>query len=97
MVDQSYLRWSVDALPTLLHLLGVDTKNYIQLGQDLFSKNHDKLLFSEMAIFVTPKYTFYGGTIYDNNTGEAITEPSQEVQNEIDALKEKVKLNNWLF
>ena len=80
----------VDAAPTLLHLLGVDTKNYIQLGQDLFSKNHEQLVAFRDGDFVTPKYTFYGGTIYDNNTGEAITEPSQEVQNEIDALKEKV-------
>lgn len=80
----------VDALPTLLHLLGVDTKNYIQLGQDLFSKNHEQVVAFRDGDFVTPKYTFYGGTIYDNNTGEAITEPSQEVQNEIDALKEKV-------
>ncbi|WP_316396733.1 hypothetical protein, partial [Enterococcus faecium] len=38
----------------------------------------------------TPKYTYYGGTIYSNETGEAITEPTEEVQNEIDSLKEKV-------
>ena len=60
------------------------------MGQDLFSKNHEQLVAFRDGDFVTPKYTFYGGTIYDNNTGEAITEPSQEVQNEIDALKEKV-------
>ena len=27
----------VDALPTLLHILGVDTSSYIQMGQDLLS------------------------------------------------------------
>ncbi len=80
----------VDALPTLLHLLGVDTKNYIQLGQDLFSKDHDQLVSFRDGDFVTPKYTYYSGTIYDNKTGEAIAEPTQEVQNEIDTLKEKV-------
>lgn len=79
----------VDALPTLLHLLGVDTKNYNQLGQDLFSKQHDQLVTFRDGDFITPKYTYYGGTIYDNKTGQAITEPTQEVQNEIDALKEK--------
>ena len=80
----------VDALPTLLHLLGVDTKNYIQLGQDLFSKDHEQLVSFRDGDFVTPKYTYYGGTIYSNETGEAITEPTEEVQNEIDSLKEKV-------
>lgn len=79
----------VDALPTLLHLLGVDTKNYNQLGQDLFSKQHDQLVTFRDGDFITPKYTYNGGTIYDNKTGQAITEPTQEVQNEIDALKEK--------
>ncbi|EMF0184656.1 LTA synthase family protein [Enterococcus hirae] len=79
----------VDALPTLLHLLEVDTKNYNQLGQDLFSKQHDQLVTFRDGDFITPKYTYYGGTIYDNKTGQAITEPTQEVQNEIDALKEK--------
>ncbi len=34
----------VDALPTLLHLLGVDTSNYIQLGQDLFSDQNEQLV-----------------------------------------------------
>ena len=28
----------IDVLPTLLHLLGILNKNYIQFGQDLFSK-----------------------------------------------------------
>ena len=55
-----------------------------------FSKDHEQLVSFRDGDFVTPKYTYYGGTIYSNETGEAITEPTEEVQNEIDSLKEKV-------
>lgn len=80
----------VDALPTLLHLLGVDTQNYIQLGQDLFSPDHKQLVAFRDGDFVTPNYTYYGGVLYDNKTGEEITEPSEELKKQFDADKEAV-------
>lgn len=80
----------VDALPTLLHLLGVDTQNYIQLGQDLFSPDHKQLVAFRDGDFVTPNYTYYGDVLYDNKTGEEITEPSEELKKQIDADKEAV-------
>ena len=80
----------VDALPTLLHLLGVDTQNYIQLGQDLFSPDHKQLVAFRDGDFVTPNYTYYGGVLYDNKTGEEVTEPSEELKKQIDADKEAV-------
>ncbi len=80
----------VDALPTLLHLLGVDTQNYIQLGQDLFSPDHKQLVAFRDGDFVTPNYTYYSGVLYDNKTGEEITEPSEELKKQIDADKEAV-------
>lgn len=80
----------VDALPTLLHLLGVDTQNYIQLGQDLLSPDHKQLVAFRDGDFVTPNYTYYGGVLYDNKTGEEITEPSEELKKQIDADKEAV-------
>lgn len=80
----------VDALPTLLHLLGVDTQNYIQLGQDLFSPDHKQLVAFRDGDFVTPNYTYYGGVLYDNKTGEEITEPTEELKKHIDADKDAV-------
>lgn len=80
----------VDALPTLLHLLGVDTQNYIQLGQDLFSPDHKQLVAFRDGDFVTPNYTYYGGILYDNKTGEEITEPTEELKKQIDADKDAV-------
>ncbi|CAI3302373.1 LTA synthase family protein [Enterococcus cecorum] len=80
----------VDALPTLLHLLGVDTQNYIQLGQDLLSPDHKQLVAFRDGDFVTPNYTYYGGVLYDNKTGEEITEPTEELKKQIDADKNAV-------
>ena len=34
----------VDALPTLLHILGVDTSSYIQMGQDLLSPDNKQIV-----------------------------------------------------
>lgn len=80
----------VDALPTLLHLLGVDTSNYIQLGQDLFSKDHQQLVAFRNGDFVTPNYTYRGGTVYDNQTGEAIPTLSESLAQQIETWKQDV-------
>ncbi|WP_102279793.1 LTA synthase family protein [[Lactobacillus] timonensis] len=60
----------IDVLPTLLHLLGISSKRYIQFGTDLFSKQHDQVVAFRNEDFVTPKYTSINGTIYDNATGK---------------------------
>jgi lipoteichoic acid synthase len=82
----------IDALPTLLHLLGVDTKNYIQMGQDLFSKDHEQLVAFRNGNYVSPKYTMLGSSIYDTSTGQLISEPTDQQKQEAEALKEKVDL-----
>jgi len=81
----------VDALPTLLHLLGVDTSKYIQLGQDLLSKDRDQVVAFRDGSFVTPNYTYYGGTLYENATGTAVTEQSDELKAQVKAWKKQVE------
>ncbi len=80
----------VDALPTLLHLLGVDTTNYIQLGQDLLSPKHEQLVAFRNGDFVSQKYVYHKGSLYNTATGEEIISPTAEQTKEVDALKEKV-------
>lgn len=82
----------IDALPTLLHLMGIDTKNNIQMGQDLFSKENEQIVTFRNGSVVTPKYTILGSRIYDTQTGLLIPEPTEEVQNEINNLKQKGNL-----
>lgn len=80
----------VDMLPTLMHLLGVDTKDNIMMGTDLFSADHDETVAFRNGDVVTPKYTLDGADIFDTATGELIEEPSEEVLAETEALKEAV-------
>lgn len=60
----------IDVLPTLMHLLGVSSKRYIQFGTDLFSSQHDTTVAFRNKDFVTPKYTSISGVIYNNSNGK---------------------------
>lgn len=68
----------IDVLPTLLHLLGISTKRYIQFGTDLFSSQHDQVVALRNQDFVTPKYTSISGKIYLNSTGKLAKLTKQE-------------------
>ncbi|KRL03948.1 sulfatase family protein [Liquorilactobacillus oeni DSM 19972] len=80
----------IDVLPTILHLLGIDSKKYIQFGTDLLSPQHDQVVAFRNENFVTPDYTVINGTIYDNKTAEEITHPSNELAAKINAESDKV-------
>ncbi|MEG0294711.1 LTA synthase family protein [Enterococcus sp.] len=80
----------VDGLPTLLHLLGIDTDNYIQLGQDLFSKEKDNLVAFRDGSFMSPKYTYYAGVLYDNETQQVAEDLTEEELQEVDQMHERV-------
>ncbi|MGE7365878.1 LTA synthase family protein [Desemzia incerta] len=77
----------VDMLPTLLHLLGIETTDNVLMGTDLFSEEHDETVAFRNGDIVSPKYTVNGSVIYDTKTGEQILEPSQEVLDEVEQLK----------
>lgn len=68
----------IDVLPTLLHLLGISTKRYIQFGTDLFSSQHDQVVALRNQDFVTPKYTSISCKIYLNSTGKLAKLTKQE-------------------
>lgn len=79
---------SVDALPTLEHLLGIDSSQYLQVGQDLLSPEHDQIVATRTSgSFITPKYTSYEGKLYYTETGQEITNPDETTQQEVDAIE----------
>ena len=78
----------VDMLPTLEHLLGIDTKNYLQVGQDMLSTQHQQITaFRSSNNFVTPKYTSFNGRTYYTQTGEEITNPDETIKKELDDIR----------
>ncbi|KRN25137.1 phosphoglycerol transferase alkaline phosphatase superfamily protein [Lacticaseibacillus camelliae DSM 22697 = JCM 13995] len=79
----------IDVLPTLLHLLGVKSNNFVQFGTDLLSPQHDTTIAFRNHDFVTPRYTVLSGVVYDNKTGQ-IVKLSAADQATIDAKQQHV-------
>jgi len=78
----------IDMLPTLEHLLGIDSKNYLQVGQDMLSTQHQQIVaFRSSNNFVTPKYTSFNGRTYYTQTGEEITNPDETIKKELDDIR----------
>ncbi|MDM5315915.1 LTA synthase family protein [Fictibacillus sp. b24] len=62
----------VDLKPTILHLLGIDTKGDIQLGSDLFSKDHEDFAVLRDNSYITKDNVFTDGKCYDKATGQPV-------------------------
>src|SRR5699024_6425012 len=60
----------VDVRPTLLHLLGIETKDYMSFGSDLLSPERREIVPFRNGDFVTRKYTQVSGKCYSNKDGE---------------------------
>ncbi|OCA84212.1 glycerol phosphate lipoteichoic acid synthase [Bacillus sp. FJAT-27225] len=71
----------IDLMPTLLHLLGIDAKDYVQFGTDLLSNDHDELIPFRNGDFVSPTITSIRGKFYDSTTGLELEEDRLEEAN----------------
>lgn len=60
----------VDVRPTLLHLLGIDTKDYIEFGSDLLSPQHRDWALFRNGDFVSPTVDEISGKCYSTTTGQ---------------------------
>ncbi|MCL6571768.1 MAG: LTA synthase family protein [Bacillus sp. (in: Bacteria)] len=68
----------IDILPTLLHLLGTDTKENVQFGTDLLSEQHDDLVPFRNGDFVSPTITAVDGKFYNSTTGMILAKDKLE-------------------
>lgn len=83
----------IDMLPTLEHLLGIESNKFLQVGQDMLSPEHDRIVaFRSANYFVTPEYTSYSGRTYYTKTGEEITNPDEKTKEELDKIREAANL-----
>ncbi len=60
----------VDVRSTVLHLLGINTKDYLELGSDLLSKDHRNWAIFRNGDFVTPDVIQIKGKCYSSSTEE---------------------------
>ena len=64
------LSGQLDVRPTVLHLLGIDTKEDMQMGADIFSPDHDPFVIFRDGRLVTDDYIYTQEVCYDINIGE---------------------------
>lgn len=69
----------IDVMPTILHLVGIDSRDFIVFGTDMFSEKHNDLVAFRNGDFMTAKYAKVRDVYYDNETGEVIEEPNEEL------------------
>jgi len=85
----------MDILPTLLHLLGTDSKEYVQFGTDLLSEQHDELVPFRNGEFVSPTITSIDGKFYDSTTGLELEEVQlEEAKKYQEIVKQKLALSD---
>jgi lipoteichoic acid synthase len=85
----------IDVLPTLLHLLGIDSNKYVQFGTDLLSKQHDDLIPFRNGDFVSSTIMSIDGQFYDSKTGlELGNEKLAEAQKDQEIVEEKLSLSD---
>ncbi|WP_391203152.1 LTA synthase family protein [Psychrobacillus sp. L4] len=76
-----------DLLPTLLHLLGIDTKQFVQFGSDLLSEEHNEIVPFRNGDFVSPTIDSINEGFYDNKTGLPLDDSQLELA---DTIKKEV-------
>lgn len=86
----------IDVLPTLLNLLGIDNKNYLQFGQNLLSPNYQKWIVFRNGTIVSQRYVIIGnkgvkGTVYDRKSGKQILHFTDQEKKEITELAKKAR------
>ncbi|HZG72156.1 MAG TPA: LTA synthase family protein [Chondromyces sp.] len=59
----------IDVRPTLLHLLGIETKEDLQFGQDLLSEDYEDFVVFRDGRFVTEDYVYADSKCWDKATG----------------------------
>ncbi|MFH5811664.1 LTA synthase family protein [Companilactobacillus sp. FL22-1] len=96
----------IDVLPTILHLAGINTSQYVQLGSDLLSKQHSQVVAFRNKNFITPNYTVLKDSdgnpeVYKNSTGELIdldSDPQlkKKVAKWQDMVNQKLKMSDTI-
>lgn len=83
----------IDVLPTLLHLLGVNTSKYLEFGSDLLASGHKQTVAFRNRSFVTPNYSDINGKFYNakgkiiklkGNLKKKATASKKEVDQQLD-------------
>jgi phosphoglycerol transferase MdoB-like AlkP superfamily enzyme len=62
----------IDIKPTLLHLLGIGTKDDVHFGTDLFSEDHNDLTVLRNGAFINKDFVYTNETCYSKTFGTPV-------------------------
>ncbi|WP_154836486.1 polyglycerol-phosphate lipoteichoic acid synthase LtaS [Staphylococcus sp. Marseille-Q1834] len=78
-VDETYAG-QMDVMPTILHLVGIDSKNYLMFGTDMLSKDHNDVIPFRNGDFITKDYKYVNGKAFSNKDNELLTTPPKDLE-----------------
>lgn len=93
---KSEVSGQIDVKPTLLSLLGVENKNDLHFGNDLFSDERKGYIALRNGNFISDDYIFASDTCYNRETGEPVETDQKEeatdqnVESACDPISERV-------
>lgn len=87
----------MDVMPTILHLVGIDTKNYIMFGTDLFSKQHNDIVPFRNGDFITKDYKYVNGKLYSNKDNELLTKKPKDFEKNQKQVEKDLEMNDSLL
>ncbi|WP_031463907.1 polyglycerol-phosphate lipoteichoic acid synthase LtaS [Staphylococcus warneri] len=87
----------MDVMPTILHLVGIDTKNYIMFGTDLFSKQHNDVVPFRNGDFITKDYKNVNGKLYSNKDNELLTKKPKDFEKNQKQVEKDLEMNDSLL
>ncbi|EJE97401.1 LTA synthase family protein [Liquorilactobacillus mali] len=76
----------IDVMPTLEDLLGIDSSNMIQLGNDLLSENRNQTVAFRDGDYVSPTYSKIGSKVYDSS-GNLVKNLTAEQKAQVDSMQ----------
>ncbi|TYR73165.1 LTA synthase family protein [Rossellomorea vietnamensis] len=79
----------IDLLPTLLHLLGIESDEYLHFGTDIFSDEHDDIIPFRNGDFVSKDISSVEGKFYDTSTGKLLPSDQREKAVEMQKIAEQ--------
>lgn len=80
----------VDVMPTVLHLLGTETKDYLLIGSDLLSPTRQQIVPFRNGDFISPEITRVGEKNYSNATGQIVEDDGYKELDEQAKMKLKI-------
>lgn len=87
----------MDVMPTILHLVGIDTKNYTMFGTDLFSKQHNDVVPFRNGDFITKDYKYVNGKLYSNKDNELLTKKPKDFEKNQKQVEKDLEMNDSLL